>query len=174
MSIQAQGKHDNNGRLVQPIHNDGRTKQAFKDETDIVKMLSRAQKAGTLSHLQKYEGVYGDFAEFDFFASTIMLTKGREVFDALPSELRSEFDQSPAAFFEYVNDPKNAEELDKKLPGLALPGRQNIDASGKTEPGDPPEPKKEPPGDPPAAAGKTPKETPPMPNTIAAAAKKEP
>ncbi len=174
MSIQAQGKHDNNGRLVQPKYLDGRTKQAFKDETDIVRMLSRAQKAGTLSHLEQYETSYGDFAEFDFLASQIMLTKGREVFDALPSELRSEFNQSPAAFFEYVNDPKNAEELDKKLPGLALPGRQNIDATGKTEPSDPPEPKTEPPGDPPAGPAEPPKETPPMPNTIAAAAKTEP
>jgi len=140
MSLQTHGTHDKKGRLVQPIYLDGRTKQAFKDETDIVKMLSRAQKAGTMSHLQKYEGQYGDFADFDFLQSTLMLTKGREVFDALPSELRREFNQSPADFFDYVNDPANAEDLAKKLPMLAKPGRQNIDASGKT----PPESKSEP------------------------------
>jgi len=134
MSIQNIGKHDKNGRLIQPTYKDGRTKQAFRNETDIVKMLSRAQKAGTLSHLEKFEGNYGDFADFDFFHSTLMLTKGREVFDALPSELRSEFHQSPEEFFEYVNDPANVDELDKKLPGLAQPGRQNIDLSGKTPP----------------------------------------
>ncbi len=135
MSIQSQGKHDKNGRLIQPTYNDGRTKQAFKDETDIVKMLSRAQKAGTLSHLEKFEGTYGDFADYDFFENQLKMTKGREVFDALPSELRSEFNQSPAQFFEYVNDPANAESLSKKLPALAAPGRQNIDLSGKTPPG---------------------------------------
>ncbi len=139
MSIQTQGKHDKKtGRLIQPTYKDGRTKQAFKDETDIVKMLSRAQKAGTLSHLEKFEGMYGDFADFDFFHSQIMLSKGAEVFKALPSELRNEFNQSPEQFFEYVNDPANADELAKRLPALAEPGRQNIDLSGKTPPGDPP------------------------------------
>jgi len=136
MSIQAIGNHDKDGRLVQPKYKDGRTKQAFKDETDINKILHRAQKAGTLSHLQKYEGIYGDFADFDFFESTIMLTKGREVFDALPSEIRTEFHQSPEEFFDYVNDPANADQLHKKLPGLAAPGRQNIDVSGKSAPAD--------------------------------------
>jgi len=137
MSIQTQGKHDKKGRLIQPTYKDGRTKQSFKDETDINKILIRAQKAGTMSHLQKYEGTYGDFADFDFFEANLQLTKGREVFDALPSELRTEFHQSPAEFFEYVNDPANHEDLRKKLPGLAQPGRQNIDVSGKTAPEEP-------------------------------------
>jgi len=134
MSMQMLGKHDKKGRLVQPKYTDGRTKQAFKDETDINKILHRAQKAGTLSHLEQYEGVYGDFADFDFFESQLKLTQGREVFDNLPSELRKEFGQSPAAFFEFVNNPDNAGKLRDKLPDLAKPGKQNIDVSGKTPP----------------------------------------
>ncbi len=139
MSIQTQGNHDKSGRLIQPAeYPDGRTKQSFADETDINKILQRAQQSGTLSHLQEYSGVYGDFADFDFFDATLKLSHGREVFDALPSELRTEFNQSPAAFFKYVNDPANADDLRKKLPALAKPGKQNIDVSGKTAPEDPP------------------------------------
>ncbi len=134
MSMQSLGFHDKKGRLVQPEYRDGRTKQSFKDETDIVKILARAQKAGTLSHLEKHEATYGDFADFDFFESKIMLARGAEVFAALPSELRSEFNQSAEQFFAYVNDPANKDELAKKLPMLAEPGRQNIDLSGKTAP----------------------------------------
>jgi len=151
MSDQNIGNHDKNGRLIQPgPYKDGLTKQSFKDETDINKILSRAQKAGTLSHLQKYEGTYGDFAEFDFLEAQIQMTKGREVFDALPSELRSEFNQSPADFFAYVNDPANVDDLRKKLPGLAMPGRQNIDVSGKTAPDEAPLPEPDPEPAPPA------------------------
>ncbi len=162
MSIQQQGKHDKDGRLIQPTYKDGRTKQSFKDETDINKILSRAQKAGTMSHLEKYEGTYGDFSDFDFLDATIQLTKGREVFDALPSELRMEFGQSPAAFFAYVNDPANVDELKKKLPALALPGQQLLDVSGNKPadldepegdvepPARPPTPPAEPPAAPPA------------------------
>ncbi len=111
---------------------DGRTKQSFKDETDINKILKRAQKTGTISHMNKHSGNYGDFTGFDFFEAQLMLSKGREIFDDLPSEIRNEFGQSQAAFFKYVNDPKNKERLDVLLPGLSAPGKQNIDVSGIT------------------------------------------
>ncbi len=109
---------------------DGRTKQAFRDETDINQILKRAQKTGTISHLAKHEGRYADFSGYDFFQNQLMLVRGREMFDDLPSEIRSEFDQSPAAFFEYVNDPENKDRLGELLPALAEPGRQNISSRG--------------------------------------------
>ncbi len=118
----------NRGQLLalvrETVYDDGRTKQCHADECDINKIMARFDKTGTISHLAKFEGVYADFSDFDFHEQTNMLTRGREIFDELPAELRSEFHQSPAAFFAYVNDPANAKELRKKLPGLAEPGRQ--------------------------------------------------
>lgn len=111
-------------------YKDGRTKQSFKDETDINKILQRAQKTGTLSHLAKYEARYGDFSNFDFFEAQLKLSEGRTMFAELPSEIRREFNQSPAEFFDYVNNPANAERLGQLLPGLAQPGRQNISTKG--------------------------------------------
>ncbi len=105
-------------------YKDGRTKQSFRDECDINLIMQRAAAGGTISHLEKYEGTYSDFSDYDFFEHTQMLTKGREVFDDLPAEVRREFGQSPAAFFKYVNDPANVNELLKKLPALAEPGTQ--------------------------------------------------
>ncbi len=109
---------------------DGRTKQSFKDETDINKILKRAQKTGTISHLNKHEGRYADFSDFDFFTNLQMLSQGREIFDDLPSEIRREFNNSPAGFFKYVNDPENKDRLAELLPALAEPGRQNVDVRG--------------------------------------------
>ncbi len=111
-------------------YKDGRTKQSFRDETDINQILKRAQKSGTISHLTKYQARYGDFTGFDFAEANIQLAKGREIFDELPVELRKEFNQSPADFFNYVNDPANVDRLPKLLPALAEPGRQNIKTSG--------------------------------------------
>ncbi len=139
---------DKNGKhvpLKNPTYEDGRTKQTFKDETDINKILARAQKTGTISHINQFQGSYGDFSDFDFFENTLMLTRGREIFDALPSELRNEFQQNPSDFFQYVNDPANKDRLEELLPGLAAPGRQNIDvmspalADIKPAPADPAE-----------------------------------
>ncbi len=130
-----------------PVYDDGRVKQSFKDETDINKILQRAQKTGTISHLNQYSGVYGDFSDFDFFESQVMLTKGREIFDALPSEIRKEFGQSQAEFFAYVNDSRNKDRLAELLPALAAPGKQNINVSGITPADETPAPE-----EPPAAA----------------------
>ncbi len=105
-------------------YNDGRTKQCHKDECDIDKIMTRFSVTGTISHLEKFEGVYADFSDFDFHEQTNQLARGREIFDALPAELRREFGQSPAAFFEYVNNPENVDELRNKLPALAKPGQQ--------------------------------------------------
>ncbi len=110
--------------VPQPVYNDGRTKQAYADECDINKIMARFAVTNTITHLNKHEGQYADFSDFDFHKQTNMLTRGREIFDDLPAEVRREFAQSPAAFFAYVNDPKNVNNLHEKIPGLAKPGDQ--------------------------------------------------
>lgn len=104
-------------------YSDGRTKQAFKDSTDIVKILAKAQQVGAISHLAKYEGTYGDFADFDFAEANVKMAQARSVFEELPSEVRREFHQEPSRFFEYVNDPENVGRLAELLPEIAEPGR---------------------------------------------------
>lgn len=106
------------------LYADGRTKQAFKDAADINKILRKAAKAGTLSHLQKHGAVYGDFSDVpDLLTAHQRLQAGEKVFQELPSELRKEFGDQ-FRFFEFVNDPANADRLQEVLPGLAEPGRQ--------------------------------------------------
>lgn len=118
-------------------YNDGRTKQSFKDSTDINKILFRAQKTGTLSHLAKHEAFYGDFAEFDFTTAQNTIARANSIFEELPSELRNEFGGSPRKFFEYANDEQNVGRLAELLPGLAAPGRQFIDLNKPEEPAAP-------------------------------------
>jgi len=106
-------------------YSDGRTKQGFKDSTDINKLIAKAQRAGTISHLQKHGAFYGDFTDMpDLLEAQRRLQRGQEIFDELPSEVRREFNQSPAAFFKYVNDPANKDDLARILPALAKPGTQ--------------------------------------------------
>ncbi len=131
---------------VVPEFKDGRTKQCFKDECDINKIMARFDQTGTISHVTKYEGVYADFADYEFNAHMQKLIEGREVFDALPAEIRREFNHSPADFFKYVNDPANKDDLLVKLPELAAPGNQL--PSNLPEPTEPVEPAPEPTPDP--------------------------
>ena len=105
-------------------YKDGRTKQAFKDSTDVNRLLAKHAKAGTLSHLEQHGGHYGDFSGFDFQDAQNKLAQADEIFLRLPAEVRREFDQDPAKFFHYVNDPHKSADLAEKLPALAKPGRQ--------------------------------------------------
>ena len=47
-------------------YSDGRTKQSFKDETDVNQIIAKHTRMGTLSHLEQWGGQYGDWSDFDF------------------------------------------------------------------------------------------------------------
>lgn len=102
----------------------GRTKQSQKDETDINKLLDRAGREQTLSHLEKYQGNYGDFTGYDFEKHINTIAEGQSIFEALPAEVKREFEQSPKKFFAFVTNPDNAERLPEVLPQLADRGTQ--------------------------------------------------
>lgn len=143
--------------VIEPkVYKDGRTKQAFKDQCDINKMLKKAQKVGSLSHLQKYpERIYGEFdGEFDLLTATERLDKANEIFNDLPSEVRSEFHNDPLKFVLFAANPENNERLRDILPAIAEPGdyfpnpvqRGGQGAGAATQPTQPPV--QEPQGDP--------------------------
>lgn len=103
----------------------GMTKQSFKDSTDINKILARAARGESISHLQRHGAVYADFSDIaDLMHAYDRLEKGKQIFAELPAEVRKEFNQSPFEFFTFVNDPENRDQLDRVLPDLARPGRQ--------------------------------------------------
>lgn len=126
----------NHGHREVKEYNDGLTKQSFKDETDVNRILAKYQVSGVISHMAKFEAQYGDFADFDFQDTQNMLNRGLDMFAALPSEVRREFEQDPDKFFDFVNDPKNNERVNELLPGIANPGDYFVDVSSKTPPGE--------------------------------------
>ncbi len=106
-------------------YTDGRTKQSFKDSTDINKLLAKAAKGESITHLAKYGAVYGDFSDMpDLLEARRRLAIGQEIFSELPGEIRREFNQSPAAFFAFVNDPTHKDDLARLIPGLVERGTQ--------------------------------------------------
>ena len=111
-----------NEEVFTPVYDDGRTKQEFADECDVNKILKRAQKTGMLSHYDVHKSAYADYDEFDFLQAQLKLTRGVEIFEALPSEVRREFGNDPGAFFSFVNDPANEMDLKDLLPAIAEPG----------------------------------------------------
>jgi hypothetical protein len=105
-------------------YDDGRTVQSFKDSADINKILDKAQRKGSLAHVQKYpQHVYGEFDGVDLLGALQRVERARTIFAELPSEVRAEFDQDAFKFVAFAADPANNARLAELLPAIAEPGR---------------------------------------------------
>lgn len=100
-----------------------KTKQAFKDQCDVNKILARAQVKGGLSHVQKYpHAVYGEFdGEMDLLTAYDRIDKANTIFNELPAEVRSEFRNDAMSFVKWAGQ-QTPEELVEKIPAIAQPG----------------------------------------------------
>ena len=115
---------EENGGFYVPVYDDGRTKQSFKDSTDVNKILRKHIKSGTIETLARIQGQYGDFSDFDFMDAQNRVAAAKSLFEQLPAELRKEFNQDPGEFLAFANDPANTDVLNEKLIGAIQPGRQ--------------------------------------------------
>lgn len=99
-------------RLVKLFTKPSRTKQEFRDECDINVLMKRYQKTGLFPQYPGQSPRYvSNIGMPDFQEALHIVMEAQSQFDALNSELRKRFDNDPAKFLEFVNDPANAEEL---------------------------------------------------------------
>jgi len=87
------------------------TKQSFKDECDINKIMEKYRVTGAIAHLNKHEARYGFATALDFRESLEVVTEAQAQFDDLPSHIRFKFGNSPETFLAFVQDPDNAQEI---------------------------------------------------------------
>lgn len=120
------------------------TQQHFKEEADINTIVQRFHLTGELPTDVRMP-MNGDFSGvFDFQSAMNAIRAAEESFAAMPAQVRSRFQNNPAAFVAFCSDPENTAEAIKM--GLAT-ARPVPDA-----PKPPEEPK---PGTPPPAPPKT-------------------
>ena len=93
-----------------------RTKQAFKDECDMNRIVSRINKTGFLpleaqSSLRRQ--IYGDFTNVPatLEAAYEIVNRADAAFARLPATLRERFG-GPAGFLAFIDDPKNRKEAE--------------------------------------------------------------
>ncbi len=115
------GKNGKPEERVYKLH--GKTKQSQRDECDINKLLERYQRDASLGHLEKYQGVYGNYANYDFENHVTKIAEMNTIFEQLPAEVKRDFGQSTNKFFEFVTNPENENRLTELLPQIANQGR---------------------------------------------------
>lgn len=92
-----------------------RTKQAFKDESDINNIVRRYNKTGVMTDGVSSGRVpmFGDFTGYDYRAYQTYIATVRQSFDLLPAELRRRFDNDPALLIDWLSDESNKDEAIK-------------------------------------------------------------
>lgn len=99
-------------RTVTDIGENVVTKQSFKDECDVNRIMSRYEKSGLVSHVNRYQGKYGDFAfGYDYHEVMNRITSAEEMFLTLPSKIRAKFGHDVGLFLDFVNDKENYQEM---------------------------------------------------------------
>ena len=108
-----------------------RAQQHFRDETDINVMVQRFQRTGVppappVPAMSEFNEI------FDFQSAMDQVVKAKHAFAALPSKVRSRFQNDPGQFLEFFNDPSNADEAVRLGLASALP--EPVPAADKTAP----------------------------------------
>lgn len=97
------------------------TEQSHKEEVDINNIISRhgvelIQKTALLASKEfQFDDVTGN----DFQEAMYKVAKAQQTFDSMPSQIRNKFQNNPAVFLDYVQNPDNKQALYDM--GLAVP-----------------------------------------------------
>ncbi len=97
----------------------GRTKQSHKSECDVNQILAKYQRTGILEFTSNNEPRYDDVTGLDFQSAMQTVASANSLFAQMPSSLRKRFENDPAKFLNFVDDPKNYDEAVKI--GLVTP-----------------------------------------------------
>lgn len=91
------------------------TQQCFKNECDVIQMLEKHKRTGIMRVNKGYEKpLYDDFSgSVDYKESCNLIIKAEEQFMSLPSGIRKKFDNDPAEFLAFCENPENADEMIK-------------------------------------------------------------
>lgn len=90
----------------------GRTEQHHKSSCDINNIMGKFSPDVLALHASQYKGQYGDFADLpDYHTAMNAVRRIDEMFLDVPADIRSKFQNDPAKFLNFVNDPVNVDAM---------------------------------------------------------------
>lgn len=105
------GPYSQKKRIQKQFKKPSLAKQSFAKECDINHIMSRFQKDGLVTHLNKNQEQYGFAPAIEFREALDLVAKSRELFAGLPSTIRTRFNNNPAEFLEFCENPDNRSEM---------------------------------------------------------------
>lgn len=90
------------------------TKQAFKDECDIHKILSQYKKTGIINHVAPNQPRYLDLpSDIDLQTAYNVVLEAESAFSTLPASIRDRYRNDPERFLAALADPKERSFLEE-------------------------------------------------------------
>lgn len=90
------------------------TEQHHKDECDIHNIMRKQKKTGVIEHVNQYQGTYGEMPTGNEFHENMnIIAKAETMFETVPSHLRNMFENDPAKFLDFMQDPKNKNKMEE-------------------------------------------------------------
>lgn len=86
------------------------TKQSFKESSDINNIMSKYLRTGVIDSTNRAVATYGDIPAIDFRQAMEVVVLAEAAFAELPSGARARFDNDPAKFLEFAENPDNLDE----------------------------------------------------------------
>lgn len=89
------------------------TEQSHKDEVNINNIVKRhgIDMIQKVAQLNQGEYLMDDIPTNDFMESMNIVLKAQQTFSQLPSEVRKQFNNQPAEFMDFVQNPDNGQAL---------------------------------------------------------------
>jgi phage internal scaffolding protein len=101
------------------------TKQSMRNECNINYIVNKFQKTGVITHRNQFEAQYDDATGIDFKEALDMVKAGESMFAELPSAERRSFNNDPAKFMNWINNPDNQDDMIKR--GYASDNRPPVE-----------------------------------------------
>ena len=80
--------------------------------------MHKFEKNQLVEHVNEHRGDYGDFASFESYHDSVnRVIEAQDAFMTVPAKIRAQFDNDPASFLAFVQNPDNMESMVKM--GLA-------------------------------------------------------
>lgn len=88
------------------------TRQEFADECNINIIMSQYMMTGQMPLLNERTPQYLDVTGENFQTAMDLVANAKSLFNELPSAIRNRFDNNPAAFLDFANNPANYAEME--------------------------------------------------------------
>lgn len=106
-------------KITKAFVGEGKTKQSFKDECDINKIMARFQQTGLIDFVNNHQARYLDCDGVDYQNAMLTVANANSMFQSLPSSVRAFFENNPALFVDFASDPENLPKMHEM--GLTSP-----------------------------------------------------